>query len=111
MLGTPARGEVQRAVEQFLYAEAWLLDERRFEEWLALFADDARYALHVREVAEPPDASAGAGARLSPPLFEDDLAFLTLRVRRLETRLAHAERPPSITRHLITNVVVVQGDG
>ena len=31
--------------EDYLYREARLLDERRFEEWLALFTDDARYVV------------------------------------------------------------------
>ena len=30
-------------IEQFLYREARLLDERRFRDWLALFTEDARY--------------------------------------------------------------------
>jgi 3-phenylpropionate/cinnamic acid dioxygenase small subunit len=104
-----ARGDVQREVEQFLYHEAWLLDERRLHDWLALFADDARYSLQVREVADRTE-DGGAGVRLSRPLFDDDLAFLTLRVKRLDTRLAHAEQPPSITRHLITNVLVLPAE-
>ena len=36
-----------REVEQFLYREARLLDERRFHEWLQLFADDVRYFLEI----------------------------------------------------------------
>ena len=32
-----------RSVEQFLYREARLLDERRFHEWLDLFTDDIHY--------------------------------------------------------------------
>ena len=30
-------------VERFLYREARLLDERRFEEWMNLFAEDGYY--------------------------------------------------------------------
>lgn len=33
------RQEIIREVEQFLYREARLLDERRFHEWLELFTD------------------------------------------------------------------------
>jgi 3-phenylpropionate/cinnamic acid dioxygenase small subunit len=36
------RPEVIREVEQFLYREARLLDERRFHTWLELFTDDVR---------------------------------------------------------------------
>ena len=30
-------------VQQFLFHEARLLDERRLQEWLALYAEDAEY--------------------------------------------------------------------
>ena len=30
-------------IEEFLYREARLLDERRFEEWMNLFAEDGYY--------------------------------------------------------------------
>lgn len=33
----------QAAVEKFLYHEANLLDDRDFESWIALFADDGLY--------------------------------------------------------------------
>ena len=32
-----------REIEEFLYHEADLLDERRYEEWLELLTDDVRY--------------------------------------------------------------------
>ncbi len=35
--------DVIREVEQFLYREARLLDERRFHDWLELLTDDVRY--------------------------------------------------------------------
>jgi 3-phenylpropionate/cinnamic acid dioxygenase small subunit len=37
------REEIIREVEQFLYREARLLDERRFHEWLELLTEDIRY--------------------------------------------------------------------
>jgi len=40
------------------------------------------------------------------PPGDYDRAFLGLVVERLATQQTYAERPPSITRHLITNVVV-----
>jgi 3-phenylpropionate/cinnamic acid dioxygenase small subunit len=35
--------DLTQEVQQFLYREARLLDERRLHEWLELFTDDARY--------------------------------------------------------------------
>jgi 3-phenylpropionate/cinnamic acid dioxygenase small subunit len=99
---------LREAVEDFLYHEAELLDERRFREWLDLFADDAVYWMPVRNNRlAGPDA---VGAELAPPggnaYFEDDKAALRLRVERLYTGSAWAETPPSRTRHLVTNVRV-----
>ena len=37
-----------REIEQFLYAEAELLDQRRFNEWLDLFTEDARYWMPIK---------------------------------------------------------------
>jgi Ring hydroxylating beta subunit len=37
-----------REIEEFLYTEAALLDERRFEAWLALLTDDIRYWMPMR---------------------------------------------------------------
>jgi 3-phenylpropionate/cinnamic acid dioxygenase small subunit len=36
-------------VEQFLYHEAALLDERRYEEWIDLIAEDIHYFMPIRE--------------------------------------------------------------
>ena len=37
-----------RGVEQFLYREARLLDERQFHDWLGLFTDDVHYWMGSR---------------------------------------------------------------
>ena len=114
--------EIVREVEQFLYREARLLDERRFREWLELFTDDIYYWMGGRTNRYP--RSSKAIAILSPNRYveddqtrEDELSLLeenkqTLagRVARLETGMAWAEDPPSRTRHLITNIEVAPGD-
>jgi 3-phenylpropionate/cinnamic acid dioxygenase small subunit len=113
-------GELIREVEQFLYREARLLDERRFHEWLQLFTDDVRYWMVTRSNLYP--RSSKAIAILNPDrnvdetAEEDGLAILdetkkTLegRVARLETGMAWAEDPPSRTRHLIANIEVPPG--
>jgi 3-phenylpropionate/cinnamic acid dioxygenase small subunit len=116
------RDELIREVEQFLYREARLLDERRFHEWLGLLTDDVRYWMAGRTNRYP--KSSKAIAILDPDRYveddltrEDELAILdedktTLdaRVRRLDTGMAWAEDPPSRTRHLIANIEVEPGD-
>jgi 3-phenylpropionate/cinnamic acid dioxygenase small subunit len=114
--------DVIREVEQFLYREARLLDERRFHEWLTLFTDDVRYWMASRPNRYPKRSK--AIAILDPERYvEDDLtaedelaildeskATLTARVNRLDTGMAWAEDPPSRTRHLIVNIELAPTD-
>ncbi len=96
--------ELQHSVEQFLYREVRLLSELRYEEWLDLFTDDARYWMPARETVDgQPDAVAGDGEMA---LFDDDKAFLASRIERLRSPLAHAERPPSRLRYFVSNVEI-----
>jgi len=113
--------DVTREVEQFLYREARLLDERRFHEWLELLTDDVRYWMGGRTNRYPKISK--AIAILDPDRYvEDDLIkenelsifdetkqTLGARVARLDTGMAWAEDPPSRSRHLITNVEVEPG--
>jgi 3-phenylpropionate/cinnamic acid dioxygenase small subunit len=116
------RQEIIREVEQFLYREARLLDERRFHEWLELFTEDIRYWMPVRSNRYP--KASKAISILDPDRYaekelakDDELAILdetkeTLarRIARLDTGMAWAEDPPSRTRHLIANIEVEPGD-
>jgi 3-phenylpropionate/cinnamic acid dioxygenase small subunit len=116
------RDGLLREVEQFLYREARLLDERRFHEWLDLFTDDVRYWMAGRSSRYPRSSKAitvaGPDRRRESDLApEDELAILdetkaTLsgRIARLDTGMAWAEDPPSRTRHIITNIEVEPGD-
>ena len=93
--------ELQLDVERFLFREAELLDSTRYDEWLALMTDDIRYWMPVREtIGEPKDAIRGAREMT---VFDDDKDFLKARIQRLHTGLAHAETPPSRTRHFLSN--------
>ena len=96
--------ELQHRIEQFLYREVRLLSERRYEEWLDLFSDDARYWMPARETIDgQPDALYGEGEMA---FFDDDKKFLAARVERLRSSLAHAEQPPLRLRYFISNVEI-----
>jgi len=106
----PVDDGVLRQVERFLYREALLLDERRFDEWVELFTDDAHYWMPVR-MDKPKRPGAEEFARAGEMAFFDETKdTLARRVARLATGLAWAEEPPSRTRHLITNVDAEEGD-
>ncbi len=95
---------LQYEVERFLIDEAVLLDERRLHEWLDLFTDDTRYWMPVVETIDGGRPATEETVPPPMPIFDDDKNFLILRVKRLDTGLAHSEQPPSRTRHLISNV-------
>ena len=40
--------ELQQEIEQFLYHESRVLDDRRYEEWFKLLADDLHYFMPTR---------------------------------------------------------------
>lgn len=87
-------------VENFLYHEARLIDEGRLEEWLALFTPDARYWIPAnRDTIDP---------LREVSIIYDDRQRMEERVWRIQSGLAYAQEPRSRTRHLITNVEVME---
>ena len=102
----PVDRDVCSDVEQFLFHEARLLDTGRFHEWLALFTDDVRYWVPIRETVMGDPEGIPGDDEVAAPHIDDDKANLELRVKRLDTGMAWAEVPVSRTRHFITNVEV-----
>lgn len=82
--------------EDLLFNESRLLDERRFTEWLDMFAPECLY--WVPGLREEPGAE--------PSLIYDDRERLGQRVYRLSETTAHAQLPPSETHRHISNVEV-----
>jgi benzoate/toluate 1,2-dioxygenase beta subunit len=98
-----AAAGVNRAVfEDFLIHEASLLDERRFRDWMALFADDGTYWVPAVPDQKSPFDEAS--------LFYDDRELMKTRIERLEHPRIHVQTPPSRTAHVIGNVVVEEAD-
>src|SRR4029450_8215997 len=91
---------------QFYIREAWLLDERKFTEWLDLFTEDVLYFMPRRKNV-PRRGLHREGKPLGDlALFEENRRYLEGGGARLGTGMAWAEDPPSRTRHLIGNLVV-----
>ena len=104
--------DLLREVEQFLYAEARLLDERKFHDWLALFTEDIHYWMPTRSNRMLHEIDQEIGKPGDLAWFDENLTMLKGRVARLDTGMAWAEDPPSRTQHLVTNVQIdaVEGD-
>ena len=77
----------------FVLHEARLIDEQRFDEWLALFAEDARYWMPLE-----PDQTDPV---LHNSLLYEDLLLLRLRVERLKNAKTYSQKPKSRCHHLL----------
>jgi 3-phenylpropionate/cinnamic acid dioxygenase small subunit len=100
---------LQREVEAFYTREAELLDDRRFTEWLDLFAEDARYFMPIaRNVAFDRPQDEYTRERSDANWFDEGKDDLAKRVQQIEGGDHWAEEPRSRTSHLITNVNVAE---
>jgi len=93
----------RREIEAFLFFEARLADESRYDEWETLVTDDVHYWVP----AEPSDYD--PATRLS--YVNDNRSRLATRIRQLKTGLRHAQIPPSLMRRLISNVEIFPVEG
>ena len=85
--------------EQFLYHEARLLDAQKYEEWLALYTDDATYWVPLEQGQKDPYETSS--------IIHDDRTLLELRVKQIRHPRAHARQPLARTVHQIGNISVL----
>ncbi len=104
-----ARLLLTQEIAEFLYAEAELLDERRYDEWLALLADDIRYWMPMRRNVKFGDTDREF-TRESEDItwFDEGKDTLTRRVRQIQTGIHWAEEPQSRIAHLVSNVQLLE---
>jgi benzoate/toluate 1,2-dioxygenase beta subunit len=108
---TPLRGRVPRAeapldihrCEQFLAHEARLLDETKFDDWLALFTADAWYWV--------PSEPGQANPHDTVSLMYDDRRLLETRVRRLASPRMYSQEPRSRTSRIVAQVSIEDAEG
>jgi 3-phenylpropionate/cinnamic acid dioxygenase small subunit len=103
---------LQREVEAFYTQEAELLDDRRFTEWLDLFAADVRYFMPIaRNVAFDRPEHEYTRERTDANWFDEGKDDLTKRVQQIVGGDHWAEEPRSRTIHAVTNVNVAEVNG
>ena len=103
---TDAYYRLRSDIEDFFYAEADLLDERRYREWLDILAEDLVYFMPIRrnvkfgQHAERENTRSGVGISW----FDEDKWTLTKRVDQILTGVHYAEEPLSRITHMVSNV-------
>ncbi len=97
MATVDATGEITLAeAEQFLYREARLADEHQYDDWEALWTDDAVYWVPAQADDIDPTTQMS--------IIFDNRARIGTRVRQFHTGKRHAQAPPSRLRRTVTNV-------
>lgn len=96
--GAQLSADAVRSVEQFVFNEARLIDERRFQEWLDLWSEHGRYWVpRFHDQTDPFEHIS---------LFWEDRMLREVRVRRILNPRNWSQQPPTRTAHLIGNVSV-----
>jgi 3-phenylpropionate/cinnamic acid dioxygenase small subunit len=96
-------------IRQFYFAEADLLDERRFTEWLDLLTDDVRYFAPIaRNVRRGEESAELTREGFDAAWFDEGKVTLRQRVEQLATGIHWAEEPQSRTSHLVTNIRLLE---
>ena len=98
---TAATTPTREQIEDFLYAEADLLDNWQLNEWLALF-DRERGGYYIPST-DSPDSDPDRALFL----IADDMKKLRSRVDQLLSGATWAENPKSRTRHMVNNVRIL----
>ncbi len=89
-------------LRQYVYDEARLIDEKRFDEWYELFADDGRYWMPLTR--GQPD-----GENHTSLLYEDKL-LLKVRIERLKSPRSFSQHQPSFCQHMLQRPQLVETD-
>jgi 3-phenylpropionate/cinnamic acid dioxygenase small subunit len=97
--------EVYNRILETLYDEAAALDERRFDDWVAMLASDLIYTAPIRLTRTGPNRDRDVVRTMMH--FDDDYASILMRTGRL-SKSAWAEDPPSRTRRFVTNLRVAE---
>lgn len=91
-----------KEIEDFLYHEAQLLDEQNWDEWNALFVDDAEYWVPASH--NQPDAQNHVSL-----IYETEL-LRAVRIKRFKHPNAFSLQPKPRSVHFVSNVIVKQFD-
>jgi len=91
-MSSDARATRERLFE-FVYDEARLIDDKRFDDWYELFTDDGIYWMPLTR--DQPD-----GVNHTSLLYEDKL-LLRVRIERLKSPRSFSQHQPSFCQHVL----------
>ena len=92
--------KIQHEVEQFLYRQADLLDNKRWQDWIDLFTADGVYWMPADPAHTHWDGM--------PAIFAEDRNLMTVRMKRVQHPDAWSQRPAWGTNHVVSNVSILK---
>jgi 3-phenylpropionate/cinnamic acid dioxygenase small subunit len=92
-----------RMLEQLLYREAMLLDDKRWQDWLALYTEDCFYWV--------PSVVGQADPVNTISLFAENRMMMEMRIIRITHPHAWSQEFPTRTSHLVGNVMIDAENG
>ena len=95
--------DLMHEVEQFLFQEARLADEHRYEEWEALWTDDAVYWVPANGEDIDPE--------MQMSIVYDNRSRIGLRIRQLLSGKRYTQDPKSKLRRIVGNIELLARDG
>ncbi len=90
-LALQQRMELQYEIEQFLYAEAAMLDGREYRAWLDLWTEDCSYWMPIRRTVTLSDIDREFTKRGDMSFYDDDKQALAMRVAKMESGSSWSE--------------------
>jgi 3-phenylpropionate/cinnamic acid dioxygenase small subunit len=113
----------QRALERFYFHEARLLDNRQYQQWLALLDPEVEYVMPSRTNRLVDNRERGSEQMISVerelegpdsmgcPLREERYVHLMVRVERAFKMNSWSENPPARTRRIVGNIELMASLG
>jgi benzoate/toluate 1,2-dioxygenase beta subunit len=94
--------DTMRELEQFIYREARLADEHAYDEWEALWTDDAVYWV--------PFGSDDADPETQMSVIYDNRSRIATRIKQFHTGKRHAATPLPRVRRIVSNIEELPSD-
>jgi 3-phenylpropionate/cinnamic acid dioxygenase small subunit len=98
LITSSAGADLQREVEQLLYAQAELLDAKQWQAWMDLFSDDGIYWMPARPEQTEWESS--------PSIFIEDKPMMEIRKGRITHPNAWSQAPLWETNHIVSHVAL-----
>ena len=96
--GVASQSDLQREVEQFLFRQAELLDDKHWQAWMDCFAEDGIYWMPAR-----PEQIDWEG---TPSIFIEDKLLMEVRRDRVMHPNAWSQAPLWETNHIVSQVAI-----